>query len=44
MDMKDVMNQVREDLRKQPGSHFSDGLPRTPLNAEPVVATFRAAL
>jgi hypothetical protein len=29
MDMKDVMNQVREDIRKQPGSHFSDVYLRT---------------
>jgi hypothetical protein len=24
MDMKDVMNQVREELRKQPDNHFSE--------------------
>jgi hypothetical protein len=29
MDMKDVMNYVREDLRKQPGSHFAEIYLRT---------------
>jgi len=29
MDMKDVMNQVREELRKQPDSHFSEVYIRT---------------
>jgi len=29
MDMKDVMNQVREELRKQPDSHFSEVYLRT---------------
>jgi hypothetical protein len=42
MDMKDVMNHIREDLREQPDSHFSEihfrtvkRGPEVPLRAKP---------